>query len=232
MAERWTSTRGCVECVDIHTAVRRAKCAAAWPPRIPVVKTPEMVENARARAAARARARYERIEKKRRHALALEAGRIPGAAGRPKKYATENERWQAVLDDKKRYRLANLVKVRADAVKRSKARFARLKIEDPTTLKIIRAAHGAACRVRKGEGHSERGLTAVVRRIWDRQEGVCAICPSTDRLELDHILAVANGGGNEETNLQWLCETCNRSKSDKDFHLWLASQPVLEGVAA
>lgn len=55
---------------------------------------------------------------------------------------------------------------------------------------------------------------------------------TTDRLELDHILAVANGGGNEGSNLLFLCQDCNRSKSDKDFHAWLASRLIPEGLAA
>jgi 5-methylcytosine-specific restriction endonuclease McrA len=37
-------------------------------------------------------------------------------------------------------------------------------------------------------------------------------CGSSDRLEFDHIIAVAKGGSNTERNIQLLCEACNRAK--------------------
>lgn len=43
----------------------------------------------------------------------------------------------------------------------------------------------------------------------------CAKCGSTERLEIDHIIPVSRGGGNEYGNLQVLCKTCNLKKSNK-----------------
>jgi 5-methylcytosine-specific restriction endonuclease McrA len=37
-------------------------------------------------------------------------------------------------------------------------------------------------------------------------------------LEVDHIVAVANGGGSEESNLWTLCHPCNNGKSDMRLH--------------
>ena len=34
--------------------------------------------------------------------------------------------------------------------------------------------------------------------------------------EFDHIIALANGGENRETNLQALCRPCHRMKTDED----------------
>ncbi len=42
--------------------------------------------------------------------------------------------------------------------------------------------------------------------------GICAICSSKERLEVDHITPVSRGGGNERGNLQPLCFICNRRK--------------------
>lgn len=48
--------------------------------------------------------------------------------------------------------------------------------------------------------------------VWRRDQGRCVRCGSNEKLEYDHIIALANGGSNTERNIQLLCETCNRSK--------------------
>lgn len=61
-----------------------------------------------------------------------------------------------------------------------------------------------------------RYITAEVRRdVWRRDRGRCVECGSRERLEFDHVIAVANGGSNTARNVQVLCEDCNRRKSDK-----------------
>ncbi len=56
-----------------------------------------------------------------------------------------------------------------------------------------------------------------VRQILKEQRGRCAYC--RDKLSkgyhVDHILALANGGANDRTNLQILCGPCNLSKGAK-----------------
>lgn len=48
--------------------------------------------------------------------------------------------------------------------------------------------------------------------VWQREQGRCVQCGSKEKLEYDHIVALANGGSNTERNVQLLCETCNRAK--------------------
>ncbi len=48
--------------------------------------------------------------------------------------------------------------------------------------------------------------------VWRRDEGKCTRCASRNRLEYDHIIALANGGSNTARNIELLCETCNRRK--------------------
>lgn len=48
--------------------------------------------------------------------------------------------------------------------------------------------------------------------VWQRDQGRCVSCGSQNRLEFDHIIPIAEGGGNTERNIQLLCEPCNRSK--------------------
>lgn len=51
--------------------------------------------------------------------------------------------------------------------------------------------------------------------VWRRDGGACASCGSRTSLEYDHIVPVARGGSNTVRNIELLCESCNRKKSDK-----------------
>ena len=60
-------------------------------------------------------------------------------------------------------------------------------------------------------------ITPVVRRkVWIRNKGQCVACGSRKDLLYDYILPISEGGNNTLDNLQLLCKTCNREKSDKN----------------
>lgn len=46
---------------------------------------------------------------------------------------------------------------------------------------------------------------------------MCAMCKVSAATELDHIVALANGGTNDEDNLQGLCAACHEIKTIADL---------------
>ena len=57
---------------------------------------------------------------------------------------------------------------------------------------------------------------AVRRKVLARSS--CEYCGDTHGpFEVDHIVAVSRGGGNEADNLALACFQCNRAKSDKSL---------------
>ncbi len=59
-------------------------------------------------------------------------------------------------------------------------------------------------------------LKAQVRR---RDGHRCVICGSTVQLEVDHKVALENGGGNDAANLATLCDGCHTIKTRMDHSL-------------
>ncbi|MDC1393017.1 HNH endonuclease [Flavobacteriaceae bacterium] len=54
----------------------------------------------------------------------------------------------------------------------------------------------------------------VKNKVWNRDKGRCRECKSNENLEFDHIIPYSKGGANTYRNIQLLCESCNRKKSD------------------
>jgi hypothetical protein len=50
--------------------------------------------------------------------------------------------------------------------------------------------------------------------VFTRDGGSCQCCGSSLLLEYDHITPFSCGGGSEVSNIQLLCQRCNRSKSN------------------
>jgi len=63
----------------------------------------------------------------------------------------------------------------------------------------------------------------VMVRVFDRCGGICAVCGrrigGTLRPIYDHIIAIANGGANRESNIQLLCHVCDAKKTKADVRI-------------
>ena len=70
---------------------------------------------------------------------------------------------------------------------------------------------------------SRKSLSKKVRfEIFKRDGFCCQYCgakPPKIPLEVDHILPVSKGGGNEDYNLITSCFDCNRGKSNKELSI-------------
>lgn len=64
-------------------------------------------------------------------------------------------------------------------------------------------------------GRRREPIPEEVRRfVFRRDGGRCQQCGSQELLQFDHVIPVALGGSSEPENLQLLCASCNREKSD------------------
>lgn len=65
-------------------------------------------------------------------------------------------------------------------------------------------------RLARDGGSGHRGQVAR-RRILDRDGHQCVICGSAGPLEVDHIVPVALGGSNDDSNKRTLCKPCHKA---------------------
>lgn len=58
-------------------------------------------------------------------------------------------------------------------------------------------------------------------RVFERDNYTCNYCGKRGvHLECDHVIPVAQGGGNDDSNLVTACRDCNRSKGAKTPEQW------------
>jgi len=53
----------------------------------------------------------------------------------------------------------------------------------------------------------------------------CAYCGADEKLTLDHVVALADGGLHVPSNIVGACGRCNSSKQDKPVEAWFRAQP-------
>jgi 5-methylcytosine-specific restriction endonuclease McrA len=79
-------------------------------------------------------------------------------------------------------------------------------------------------RLKRAGGRGRRLPFGYKTRLFATQGGRCNACHGAlieSGFHVDHVKALARGGEHVIENLQLLCPTCNRRKSDKDFATFL-----------
>lgn len=88
-------------------------------------------------------------------------------------------------------------------------------LEGPTMGELIKSSKSKT----KPKSNKRKSLTKSIRHeVFVRDEYKCVECGATKEsvtLHVDHIIPVAQGGTDELSNLQTLCEACNLSKSNR-----------------
>lgn len=75
-------------------------------------------------------------------------------------------------------------------------------------------SRGARIQTERIRGHK---LTVIRQRVLLRDEYTCRKCGRVGMdLQIDHIVPLHLGGNNSISNLQSLCKTCHKLKSDKE----------------
>ncbi len=78
----------------------------------------------------------------------------------------------------------------------------------------------AKIQLRQSASHYTRDF----RKNYFSSDTVCKICGSKEKIEVDHIVPISAGGKNEESNLQFLCRQCHKTKTNEDYYTYKLSR--------
>ena len=73
---------------------------------------------------------------------------------------------------------------------------------------------------RRGLPNYKRDVSEKTKKeVKDRDGGCCLVCGSKRHLEVDHRIALMNGGDNSKDNLGTLCDSCHNAKTRLDYKI-------------
>ena len=88
-------------------------------------------------------------------------------------------------------------------------------------LTAANTQRGTMLAANPGATPRTRGTTWMTRRAkWFRAHPLCCVCQAAGIArvadELDHIVPLARGGADDDSNYQSLCVECHRAKSKRE----------------
>lgn len=126
------------------------------------------------------------------------------------------ENW-AANPDQRRQRMARQKESLADPANRERKNRARREFRKTPEGQAANLRNHRNRRARKMNAVCEHGSGCFDDVAKADISQVCVRCGTTERIEADHIVALANGGLDcGVTNYQPLCRSCNASKNDRE----------------
>lgn len=164
--------------------------------------------------------------------------------------AERMRRWRAMNPDRvrekeqeRRHRLPEVYRAKyrrqyaANAEKRAKAAQARREADRDHYNAMVRARRAkdptrnrAICGNWRARQSGGRVTALDIVKQMRAQQGRCYYCeqPTAERFEVDHFIALANGGKHDPSNIVIACPNCNRRKNKLNGSQFIAK---LRGVA-
>jgi 5-methylcytosine-specific restriction endonuclease McrA len=134
-------------------------------------------------------------------------------------------RWAKTEEERKQRRSVALKKYRDSHPGKIKESQKKFKLENPDRSKEIKSKWAAGNKeYLRIKAHRRRATMIGViskdigSKLLKLQRNMCACCgvDISKKYELDHIVALINGGHHSDGNLQATCPDCNRRKGAKD----------------
>ncbi len=101
--------------------------------------------------------------------------------------------------------------IKADPLKKE---YDEKKVQEQRRINLEKIKKKKEQELEKQTRHPRYISTSVKREVWRRDQGRCVECESKELLEFDHIIPFSKGGSNTVRNIQLLCESCNKKKSN------------------
>ena len=169
------------------------------------------------------------VEKNKRTKAAYHMANKSQENARSRKYHASNK--GIIRKRKMAFYCANSSKLRARRVawyaahsSECKARTAAWRVANPLAVRIN--LQNRSARMRANGGSLSRGLAG---KLFKLQRGKCACCgmPLGNKYHLDHVMPIALGGPNIDSNIQLLRQRCNSQKGAKHPFEFMQSRGFL-----